>query len=52
MMRRRSIENDSAIVMTQPYPRAAQTIAVAIPVFPDVASTMVSPGFSKPSFSA
>ncbi|CAB4712660.1 unannotated protein [freshwater metagenome] len=28
------------------YPRAAPTIAKAIPVFPDVASTIVPPGFN------
>ena len=49
---RRSTEKGSAIVITQLYPRCAHTIATAIPVFPDVASTTVSPGFSAPRFSA
>lgn len=40
------------IVMTQSYPFTAQAKASPIPVFPDVASTIVDPGFSLPVFSA
>ena len=40
------------MVNTALYPLTVATIASAIPVFPDVGSTIVSPGFSKPFFSA
>ena len=43
---RRSRLTDSGIVKIALYPRAAATIAMAIPVLPLVASTIVSPGFS------
>ena len=36
----------------QLYPRCAATIAKPTPVFPDVGSMMVDPGFRRPSFSA
>ena len=52
MSLRRSFETDSGIVMIALYPRAAATMATAIPVFPDVASTIVPPGFSSPLASA
>ena len=52
MSLRRSFETDSGIVKIDLYPRAAATIATAIPVLPDVASTIVPPGFSAPLFSA
>ena len=42
----------SGIVSTTRYPRAAPTIASAMPVLPDVASTMVPPGLSCPDASA
>ena len=34
------------------YPRAAPTMARAMPVFPEVPSTMVPPGLSCPEASA
>ena len=49
MILRRSTENGSAIVMTHLYPRCAHSIATAMPVLPDVASTTVSPGLSSPA---
>jgi hypothetical protein len=52
MSLRRSFDTDSGIVKIDLYPRAAATIATAIPVFPDVASTIVPPGFSAPLASA
>ncbi len=52
MTLRRSIENDSAITATNGYPFAAHTIARAMPVLPEVASTTVWPGFSVPLRSA
>nr|CRL71098.1 hypothetical protein CPGR_00606 [Mycolicibacter nonchromogenicus] len=42
----------SGMVRITLYPRAAPTIARAIPVLPLVASTMVAPGRSWPDFSA
>jgi hypothetical protein len=52
MSLRRSTENDSGISATNGYPLTAQTIASAMPVLPDVASTTVWPGFSSPRRSA
>src|SRR5687768_4615403 len=52
MSLRRSIENESAITATNGYPLTAQTMASAIPVLPDVASTTVWPGFRVPRRSA
>ena len=49
---RRSFDMVSGIVSTTSYPRAAPTIASAIPVLPLVASTIVPPGPSDPSASA
>jgi len=49
---RRSTLIVSGIVRTIPYPRAAATKASAIPVFPEVGSTIVFPGPSCPFFSA
>jgi hypothetical protein len=48
MSLRRSIEKLSAIVATKGWPSAAHTIASAMPVLPEVASTTVWPGFSVP----
>ena len=48
----RSTENGSAMQITHLYPRCAHAIATAIPVFPLVASTTVSPGLSAPLRSA
>ena len=45
---RLSTENESAIVATNGCPNTAQTIARAIPVFPEVASTTVCPGRRSP----
>ena len=36
----------------QLYPLMIQTIAIEKPVFPEVVSTTVEPGFNKPFFSA
>ena len=52
MSLRRSIEKLSDMSATKGYPLAAQTIASAMPVFPEVASTTVWPGFSSPRRSA
>jgi len=52
MILRRSTENVSTIVATNGCPFAAQTIASAMPVLPDVASTTVCPGLSTPRRSA
>ena len=49
---RRSFEKVSGSAMITLYPRAAPTQASAIPVLPEVASTMVPPGLSEPSASA
>ncbi len=49
---RRSIEKESAISATNGYPLTAQTIASAMPVLPEVASTTVWPGFRVPRRSA
>ncbi len=40
------------MVATNLYPRAAQTMASAMPVLPEVASTIVSPGLISPRASA
>ena len=48
MILRRSIEKVSTITATNGYPFAAHTIASAMPVLPEVASTTVWPGFSVP----
>jgi len=42
----------SGMARTTSYPRAAPTIARAMPVFPLVASTIVPPGWSSPDASA
>jgi len=42
----------SGMVSTTRYPLAAATAASAMPVFPEVGSTMVAPAFSFPSLSA
>ena len=42
----------SGMVRITLYPRAAPTIASAMPVLPLVASTIVPPGCSSPDFSA
>ena len=52
MSLRRSFDTDSGMVKIDLYPRAAATIATAIPVLPDVASTIVPPGLSAPLASA
>ncbi len=52
MILRRSIENVSTMTATNGYPLAAQTIASAMPVLPDVASTTVCPACNAPLFSA
>ena len=52
MSLRRSTEKVSVITATNGYPRAAQTIASAMPVLPEVASTTVWPGLSVPRASA
>src|SRR5664279_2493236 len=52
MSLRRSTLNGSAMVITNGYPLAAQTMARPIPVFPLVASMTVWPGLSSPDFSA
>jgi len=49
---RRSFDMDSGMVSTTWYPRAAPTMARAMPVFPEVASTMVPPGGRVPAASA
>ena len=49
---RRSTENVSVITATNGYPLTAQTMASAIPVLPEVASTTVCPAFNRPFFSA
>mmetsp|Transcript_36416 Transcript_36416/g.96037 ORF Transcript_36416/g.96037 Transcript_36416/m.96037 type:complete len:335 (+) Transcript_36416:495-1499(+) len=52
-MTRRSIDIDSGIVRIRSYPLAAATIARAMPVLPDVGSTIVvTPGVMSPRFSA
>jgi hypothetical protein len=48
----RSLLIVSGMVSTTLYPRAAPTIASAIPVLPLVASTIVPPGLSWPDLSA
>jgi hypothetical protein len=52
MILRRSIEKVSTITATKGYPLAAHTIASAMPVLPEVASTTVCPGLSSPRRSA
>ena len=52
MMLRRSILMVSGRTMIRRYPFAAAIAARPIPVFPDVGSIMVEPGFNFPSFSA
>ncbi len=52
MTLRRSTENESAMVATNGWPFAAQTMASAMPVLPEVASMTVWPGFSVPLRSA
>ena len=42
----------SGITMMILYPLAAATEASPIPVFPDVGSIIVAPGFNAPYFSA
>jgi hypothetical protein len=49
---RRSLLIVSGMLSTTWYPRAAPTMASAIPVLPDVASTMVPPAGSSPLASA
>lgn len=49
---RRSVDMVSGMVRITLYPRAAPTIASAMPVLPLVASTMVPPGRSSPERSA
>jgi hypothetical protein len=52
-MTRRSSDIDSGIVRMRSYPRAAATIARAMPVLPEVGSTsVVLPGVMSPRFSA
>ena len=48
----RSLLIVSGMVSTTLYPRAAPTMASAMPVLPLVASTIVPPGLSWPDFSA
>ena len=52
MILRRSTEKVSTITATNGYPFAAHTIASAMPVLPEVASTTVWPGLSAPLRSA
>ena len=52
MIFRRSTLKGSAMQITQSYPLCAHTIATAMPVFPLVASTTVSPFFRTPRRSA
>jgi hypothetical protein len=49
---RRSTLIVSGIVSTRRYPRAAATKASAMPVLPEVGSTIVPPGFNNPCRSA
>src|SRR3990172_2227344 len=49
---RRSTLMSSGMVRINRYPLTAATIARPIPVLPEVGSTTVSPGFSRPSRSA
>ena len=49
---RRSTEKLSDMSATKGYPLTAHTIASAMPVLPEVASTTVWPGFSVPRLSA
>ena len=46
---RRSTDIVSGMVRTHRYPRAAHTMARAMPVFPDVGSTTVTPSWRRPS---
>ncbi len=48
----RSGDFEAGITMVASYPFAAATIAMPMPVLPEVGSTMVSPGSSAPSRSA
>ncbi len=48
MIFRRSMENVSTMVATKGCPVAAQTMASAMPVLPEVASITVCPGCSAP----
>jgi hypothetical protein len=47
-----SSEHFCEVVMMHPYPRIAQSIAVAAPVLPEEAATTVIPAVSLPSRSA
>src|SRR5699024_5698294 len=49
---RRSFDIDSGMVSLTRYPREVPIIARAMPVLPEVASTIVPPGLSSPDFSA
>ena len=49
---RRSFDTDSGMVKIDLYPLAAATMATAMPVLPEVASTIVPPGFNAPLDSA
>ncbi len=48
MILRRSMENVSTMVATNGWPVAAHTMASAMPVLPEVASTTVCPGWRAP----
>ena len=48
----RSCDKPVGITTSILYPLTAATMDIAFPVLPEEASTIVSPGFKRPSFSA